>query len=145
MLGIHRSPVNSPHKWPVTRKMFPFDDVIINWHCCSETASCMLIISQPMKEKVNNISRVNSLALLFLGIFAFSGNYIFIYCWLAKVSQVTVESRYNETISPKKKRTPDSLSVNSWTTGYFLLNVISFSHVMLYKCNLYIWYIYGPI
>ena len=26
---IHRSPVNSPHKWPVTRKMFPFDDVII--------------------------------------------------------------------------------------------------------------------
>ena len=41
--GIHRGPVNSPHKWPVTRKMFPFDDVIMsmahwtgitsdNWH-----------------------------------------------------------------------------------------------------------------
>ena len=27
--GIHRSPVNSPHEGPVTRKMFPFDDVII--------------------------------------------------------------------------------------------------------------------
>ena len=27
--GIHRWPVNSPHKWPVTRKMFSFDDVII--------------------------------------------------------------------------------------------------------------------
>ena len=26
---IHRGPVNSPHKWPVTRKMFPFDDVIM--------------------------------------------------------------------------------------------------------------------
>ena len=26
---IHRGPVNSPHKWPVTRKMFPFDDVIV--------------------------------------------------------------------------------------------------------------------
>ena len=26
---IHRGPVNSSHKWPVTRKMFPFDDVII--------------------------------------------------------------------------------------------------------------------
>ena len=25
---IHRGHVNSPHKWPVTRKMFPFDDVI---------------------------------------------------------------------------------------------------------------------
>ena len=28
--GIHRWPVNSPHKGPVTRKMFPFDDVIMN-------------------------------------------------------------------------------------------------------------------
>ena len=27
--GIHRWPVNSPHKGPVTRKMFPFDDVIM--------------------------------------------------------------------------------------------------------------------
>ena len=27
--GIHRSPVVSPHKGPVTRKMFPFDDVIM--------------------------------------------------------------------------------------------------------------------
>ena len=27
--GIHRWPVNSPHKRPVTRKMFPFDDVIM--------------------------------------------------------------------------------------------------------------------
>ena len=25
--GIHRGPVNSPHKCPVTPKMFPFDDV----------------------------------------------------------------------------------------------------------------------
>ena len=29
MWGIHRGPVNSPHKWPVTRKMSPFDDVTI--------------------------------------------------------------------------------------------------------------------
>ena len=26
---IHRWPVNFPHKWPVTRKIFPFDDVIM--------------------------------------------------------------------------------------------------------------------
>ena len=26
---IHRRPLNSPHKGPVTRKMFPFDDVIM--------------------------------------------------------------------------------------------------------------------
>ena len=29
--GIHRGPVNSPHNWPVTRKMFPFDDVIMTY------------------------------------------------------------------------------------------------------------------
>ena len=28
---IHRWPVNFPHKWPVTRKMFPFDDVIMEY------------------------------------------------------------------------------------------------------------------
>ena len=32
--GIHRGPVNSPHKCPVTRKMFPFDDVIMQLVLC---------------------------------------------------------------------------------------------------------------
>ena len=30
---IHRWPVNSLHKGPVTRKMLPFDDVIMPWFC----------------------------------------------------------------------------------------------------------------
>ena len=30
--GIHRWPVNAPHKRPVTRRLFPFDDVIMI-HC----------------------------------------------------------------------------------------------------------------
>ena len=44
--GIHRGPVNSPHKWPVTRKLFPFDDVIMktlhlypNYKCLVTTQS----------------------------------------------------------------------------------------------------------
>ena len=36
---IHRWPVNSPQKWPVTRKMFPFDDVIM-----------ILIIGHPARQ-----------------------------------------------------------------------------------------------
>ena len=32
--GIHRGPVNSPHNWPVTRKMFPLDDVIMKQRFC---------------------------------------------------------------------------------------------------------------
>ena len=41
--GIHRGPVNSPHKWPVTRKMFPFDDVIMTYSClvCDRTPIVM--------------------------------------------------------------------------------------------------------
>ena len=30
VLGIHRRPVNSLHKWPVTRKIFPFDDITMS-------------------------------------------------------------------------------------------------------------------
>ena len=29
--GVHRWTVNSPYKWPVTRNMFPFDDVIMQF------------------------------------------------------------------------------------------------------------------
>ena len=49
---IHRWPVNSPHKGPVTQKMIPFDDVImysrVFWKddvmlCISEIMSCWLL------------------------------------------------------------------------------------------------------
>ena len=52
--GIHRGPVNSPHKWPVTRKMFPFDDVIMRvmftrWHPWQIINHCWnrMILIQP--------------------------------------------------------------------------------------------------
>ena len=41
--GIHRWPVNSPNKGPVTGKMFPFDDVIMkHWidSFCSSMSEC---------------------------------------------------------------------------------------------------------
>ena len=34
--GIQRSPVNSQHKGPVTRKMFPFGDVITIKNCYND-------------------------------------------------------------------------------------------------------------
>ena len=39
--GIHRRPVNSPHKWPVTRNMFPFNDVIMNNKTKRNKAVCI--------------------------------------------------------------------------------------------------------
>ena len=41
--GIHRWPVNSPHKRPVTRKMFPFDDVIMIINVWSDSVEFPLI------------------------------------------------------------------------------------------------------
>ena len=56
MSGIHRGPVNSPHKWPVTRKMFPFDDVIM-----SQTgAKCHAV---PSTEHYPNRGMVNGIDL----------------------------------------------------------------------------------
>ena len=49
--GIHRGPVNSPHKWPVTRKMFPFDDVIMRWHLFIRAQSwCKNLFSEPFSS-----------------------------------------------------------------------------------------------
>ena len=45
--GIHRWPVNSPHKWPVTRKMFSFDDVMMQ-RCCY----CWWILFAPTYHRV---------------------------------------------------------------------------------------------
>ena len=41
--GIHRWPVNSPHKGPVTRKKFPFDDVIMRRLIIWPSVSILLI------------------------------------------------------------------------------------------------------
>ena len=48
--GIQQGPVNSPHKWPVTRKIFPFDDVImfihlLSWWCVFECGYCCRIFN----------------------------------------------------------------------------------------------------
>ena len=46
-VGNSPGPVNSPHKWPVTRKMFPFDDVImlengLGHHCLHQCPSIVI-------------------------------------------------------------------------------------------------------
>ena len=51
--GIHRGPVNSPHKWRVTRKMLPFDDVFM---ICEKSSrcTCRYIISISTKQQNNS-------------------------------------------------------------------------------------------
>ena len=47
--GTHRWPVNSPHKGPVTRKMFPFNDIIMLWH--NRRYGWMLLFSLMIKHE----------------------------------------------------------------------------------------------
>ena len=56
--GIHRGPVNSPHKWPVTRKMFPFDDVIMGHIWLSLSNSHVQLPFHMMMSTNGNISLV---------------------------------------------------------------------------------------
>ena len=58
--GIHRWPVNSPHKGPVTWNMFPFDDVISRY-CLSG-----IYINGLVQERRNSIA--NALELRLSGI-----------------------------------------------------------------------------
>ena len=45
--GIHWWPVDSPHKGPVRRKMFPFDDIVMFHHFEEQACNCLhhIIIS----------------------------------------------------------------------------------------------------
>ena len=71
--GIHRSPVNSLHKGPVTQKMVPFDDVIIvhcvdmklSLHihpaCCITEAFTLHILCYSISFDIYTTSRPNAL------------------------------------------------------------------------------------
>ena len=54
MRGIHQVPLNSPHKWPVTRKIFPSDDVImdVNTIPTLPETKCSLTWKKPCRRSV---------------------------------------------------------------------------------------------
>ena len=61
--GIHRWPVNSPHKWPVTWKMFSFDDVIMHswdmtWHLQEARTRCTKSLRKNIQQKFGNLKKI---------------------------------------------------------------------------------------
>ena len=48
--GIHHWPVNSPHKGPVTRKMFPFDDVTLLFETSTVSQPLLAISPVPVRQ-----------------------------------------------------------------------------------------------
>ena len=68
--GNHRWPVNSPHKWPVARKMFQFDDKIIylfiSPNLCGNDFRlqiCHLTFDISMVIKCNSVSELDYLCI----------------------------------------------------------------------------------
>ena len=54
--GIHRGPVNSPHKWPLTRKIFSFDDVImIAWAFQKFDGQIIELVHKELNSACSNI------------------------------------------------------------------------------------------
>ena len=51
MRGIHWWPVNSPHKSPVTRIMFPFVDVIVNTHNNDQSLGGCPVVSMVCEQR----------------------------------------------------------------------------------------------
>ena len=95
--GIHRGPVNSPHKWPVTRKMFPFDDVmIVSFHRETQQLS-RLITDNPIVYIVSTLHWPHRKLLNIPGakgwIYIYIYTYIYIYIQSVRVTLVWNDSR----------------------------------------------------
>ena len=75
--GIHRWPVNSPHKGPVTQKMLPFDDVIMSMWPLDES------IGQGFSSNIDNHSQLVTIK----PIFRITYEWLYFFCWSNPVVQ----------------------------------------------------------
>ena len=118
MRGIHRGPVISPHKWPVTRKMFPFDDVIMKNHNLWTTSILFHCQSWPRPTQIVFI--VTTMAAVWLNrIRAWVTYYILYMMWLRNtwnsvVVQVTsLIKRWQNTLQTINDRHIEPTTVTS--------------------------------
>ena len=86
--GIHRGPVNFPHKWPVTRKMFPFYDVIMNPLLVLMYQSISYYVPNLFHRISNHSCILHPLSALYC-----AGNH---YCsWTTKAHSLVVFNKYH--------------------------------------------------
>ena len=84
--GIHRWPVTFPHKWPVTQKMFPFDDVIMITKSCIFTNHCRAQSQEARlcvyaDRNLRNILSYNSIYTIII----IAVNVLFIYIYIQNI------------------------------------------------------------
>ena len=69
--GIHRGPVNSPHKWPVTRKIFPFDDVTMLSSQWLNMSQCLSHMNSVRLDSTNWFNFANHLRAFYFSVIVF--------------------------------------------------------------------------
>ena len=111
--GIHRGPVNSPHKWPVTRKMFPFDDVIMSQDLTETILGCY---SPPPGS-------VKSLTLSFYTIDDLPGN-----LWNYKSKRLNFWTHWTNITPSLHTKHLTALDANDEFWNLFLLDAITNTH-----------------
>ena len=117
--GIHRGPVNSPHKWPVTRKIFPFDDVIMTryWNGLSpdkfRMVNCLSSGKLKFQQPMLFPSRVNTSQI----------RHVFV-CFLEQLKKLRI----------------------AWRNSFYLQTIINFNNSVVQWRHLaaVIWAITGP-
>ena len=146
--GIHRGPVNSPHKRPVTRKMFPFDDVIMIYKIIlsplivHETALGMQIIFSNFVmcnvwNSLFGMILTNILSIFFSGINPWNkeNNYLFIgveWMELLLFAQVSIE-RFSFRVFLQRRL----LSQEMYLFSELFLPLDMLTHCFWYCCKAY--------
>ena len=128
--GIHRGRVNSQHKWPVTRKMFPFDDVIMNCLFCCEWTKRHHHGLGVVFRSIGRCSKITGIWTIILGVKIYGSNVEVNFVW--EIKFLSTAAQYF--MSVLLKSTLTWVNVNhgqNWDCGndihcFILLNKILF-------------------
>ena len=153
--GIHREPGNSSHKWPVTREMYPFDDVIMYQNSLFiilfRTSHCHAIIMRKhewvvnffLKNKHHTLVSCHLIKLFFFLVLNQHHSQILLRCYVNFMTfQIIGNSTFYSTASSEQadQKKPWSASQpalcegNQSVTG--LLSRKHFLVVSIWKCKL---------
>ena len=107
--GLHRRPVNSPHKGPVTRKIFPFDDVIMvyqSYFVLIFVLICCQAFIRRTWHKSHGVIMIGTSATWQQGWYNNVRHHIcWVYCSISRRSSLLIWIRFNASVDEKPHMT----------------------------------------
>ena len=99
--GIHRRLVNSPHTWPVTRKMFPFDDFIMSFPDVTKVFDEVSLPQYPRVTSIVNCHTNVDLWLILTCSALIANNHvllIYVMSWVNRIINIRNPRQHKQTI-----------------------------------------------